>query len=235
MKKLMSRSMLAAALLAASAGASAQSPKADTSVWQDDFGTATCRVQASGRNDYFVLEPGWQLAYEDGSTRMEIKVLDETKTVAGHTVRVVEEREWAKGQLQEVARNYYGICETTKDILHFGEDVEVFKNGKPAGTTGTWLAGEKGNKPGMLIPGTPKQGMKYYEEIAPGVTLNRGEIVSVNETCKLPAGISANCIKVKVTSGLDAKKLEYKYYASAIGMVRVDNMRLVRHGFVKTN
>jgi hypothetical protein len=239
----MKRSIWVAAMLLAAAatgptraaqgGASTNAAQSGEGMWQNDFGVATCDVKASGRNDYFVLEPGWQLVYQEGTTRMEITVLNETRTVAGHTVRVVEEREWSKGQLQEVARNYYGFCAQTRDVLHFGEDVEVFKNGKSTGTAGTWLAGVKDNKPGLLMPGTPKLNMKYYEEIAPGVTLNRGEIVSMNETCRTPAGTFANCLKVKVTSGMDRKKLEYKYFAPSIGMVQVDNMRLVRHGAAK--
>ena len=220
------------ALLAMVSSAAQAADKTPTSGWQDDFGLATCTLATKGRNEYFVLDPGHQLVLEGVGVRMQITVLNETKLINGVQTRVVEEREWAKGALQEVSRNYYAFCEQTKDILHFGEDVEVYENGKFVRNEGTWLAGSNGNRPGLVIPGSPKPGMKYYQEIAPGVTLNRGEVVSLTETCKTAAGTFVKCMKIKGTSGLDAKKLEYKYYAPKIGLVRDQILRLVKHGSV---
>ncbi len=229
-------SLFVGAALFATAGTAAHAKDNPSAAgWQDDFGVGTCRMLTSGRNDYFVLEPGHQLVFEHGHTRMQITVLDETKVVNGVTTRVVEEREWEKGQLQELSRNYYAICDQTKDVLHFGEDVEVLKDGKLVKDAGTWLAGSNGNRPGLVVAGSPKLNMKYYQEIAPGVTLNRGEVVSLSETCKTAAGTFTNCMKVKGTSGMDAKKLEYKYYAPTIGLVQDENLRLVKYGFVKPN
>jgi hypothetical protein len=202
--------------------------------WQADFGVAGCKLATSGRNPYFVLEPGYQWVLEGGGVRMQITVLNQTKDVAGVTTRVVEEREWDKGQLMEVSRNYYALCEQSGDLLHYGEDVEVYKDGKLLKNEGTWLAGSNGNRPGLVLPGKPRLGMRYYQEIAPGVTLNRGEVVSLTESCKTPAGTFKQCMKIKGTSGLDSNKLEYKFYAPQIGLVRDANLRLVQHGPAKT-
>jgi hypothetical protein len=237
-KPLFTLTAAAAALLLLCTAGPAQAKDAPAapaaSAWQEDFGTGSCKLASSGHNDYFVLEPGHQLVLENGKTRLQITVLDETKVIDGVTTRVVEEREWDKGQLQELSRNYYAICEATKDVLHFGEDVEVYKDGKFLKTEGTWIAGSHGNRPGLVVAGSPKLNMRYYQEIAPGVTMNRGEIVSLTETCKTAAGTFKNCMKVKGTSGMDSKKLEYKYYAPKIGLVQDDNLRLVKYGTVKT-
>ena len=55
----------------------------------------------SGRNDYFILEPGFQLVLEDSTgflgmtdEKLVITVLDETKEIDGILTHVVEEREW---------------------------------------------------------------------------------------------------------------------------------------------
>ena len=225
---------LAAALLLAQAVPVVAKDKPAASVWQEEFGVASCALATSGRNDYFVLEPGHQLVLEGGGIKLQITVLDETKVINGVTTRVVEEREWNKGQLHELSRNYYAFCPQTRDVLHFGEDVEVFKDGKLVKDAGTWLAGSNGNRPGLVIPGTPRPGMRYYQEIAPGITLNRGEVVSLTETCKTAAGTFSKCMKIRGTSGLDAKKLEYRYYAPQIGLVRDENLRLVKHGPAKS-
>lgn len=221
------RHLLAAWAMLAASAASAQ--------WQQDFDLSRCTLQTTGRNDYFILEPGYQLVLEGGDTRVQITVLDETKTVAGVVTRVVEEREWKGGKLYEVARNYFAICAQTRDVFYFGEDVDFYKNDKVTHHEGSWLAGEKGNRHGLIMPGTPKVGMKYYQEIAPGIAMDRAEIVSLEETCSTPAGTFPRCMKVKEGSALLLKafETEYKYHAPGIGLVRDEDLRLVRHGFVK--
>jgi hypothetical protein len=146
--------------------------------------------------------------------------------------RVVEEREWKNGALYEVAKNYFALCEQTKDVYYFGEDVDYYKNGKVVKHDGTWHAGGK-NKPGLIMPGTPKLKMKYYQEIAPGIAMDRAEIVSLTENCKTPAGTFSKCMKVKETSALDLLASEYKYYAPGIGLIRDADLQLIKHGFVK--
>ncbi|MES2562078.1 MAG: hypothetical protein V4637_05050, partial [Pseudomonadota bacterium] len=83
------------------------------SAWQEEFNVSKCTLQNVGRNDYFVLEPGFQLLLEGGDTKLRITVLNETKMVNGVNTRVVEEREWKNGKLYEVSRNYFAICGDT--------------------------------------------------------------------------------------------------------------------------
>jgi hypothetical protein len=217
-----------AAILALSTGCG----EGNAQGWQQEFEIAKCNLLTTGRSQYFILEPGYQLVLEGGDTRVQITVLDETKVIDGVTTRVVEEREWKKGKLYEVAKNYFAICEQTKDVFYFGEDVDFYENDKVVKHDGSWLAG-KGNKPGMMMPGTPKVGMKYYQEIAPGVAMDRAEIQSLSETCETPAGKFPQCMKVKETSALKVWESEYKYHAPGIGLVRDEDVRLIKHGFAK--
>jgi hypothetical protein len=201
--------------------------------WQQEFDIKSCNLLTTGRNPYFILEPGFQLVLEGGGTRLEVLVLDETKVVDGVTTRIVEEREWQRGKLYEISRNYFAICEATKDVFYFGEDVDFYKDGKVVGHDGAWLAGKDGNKAGLIMPGAPKVGMKYYQEIAPGVAMDRAEIVSLTETCKTPAGTFTNCLKVKESTALDPSEQEYKFYAPGIGLLRDQDLRLIKYGFVQ--
>lgn len=220
-----------AAILASSTACS--QGKGTNSSWQQEFGISNCKLLTTGRNEYFVLEPGFQLVLEGGDTKLQITVLDETKTVDGVVTRVVEEKEWKDGKLYEIARNYFALCEQTKDVFYFGEDVDFYENGKVVKHDGSWLAGMNGNKPGLMMPGTPKVKMKYYQELAPGVAMDRAEIVSLKETCKTPAGTFASCMKVKEGSAIDLLAKEYKYYAPGIGLVRDEDVRLIKYGFIK--
>lgn len=207
----------------------------DDSSWQKEFGIASCNLLTTGRNPYFVLEPGHQLILEEDDEKVQITVLDETRMVDGVVTRVVEEREWKDGELYEVARNYFAICEATKDVFYFGEDVDYYEDGKVVKHEGAWLAGKDGNKPGLIMPGTPKVGMKYYQEIAPDVAMDRAEIVSLDETCKTPAGTFANCMKVKEGTALEFWSFlwpEYKMHAPGIGLVQDEDLVLTKYGRV---
>lgn len=226
------QSILAAVAILTCATAYAQA-KGTNSPWQEEFGIKNCNLLTTGRNQYFVLEPGFQLVLESDDTKLQITVLDETKTVDGVVTRVVEEREWKKGKLYEVAKNYFALCEQTKDVFYFGEDVDFYEKGKVVKHDGTWHAGVNGNRAGLAMAGTPKPKMKYYQEMAPGVAMDRAEIVSLNETCKTPAGTFSKCLKVKEGSAIDLLAKEYKYYAPDIGLVRDEDLRLTKYGFVK--
>ncbi len=225
------RTILAAVAILAFSTAWGQS-KGKKSDWQDEFAISSCNMATTGRNPYFVLEPGFQLVLEGGDTKLQITVLSETKMVDGVNTRVVEEKEWKDGKLHEIARNYFAICPQTKDVFYFGEDVEFYENGKVVKREGSWLAGTNGNKAGLIMPGTPKLNMKYYQELAPGVAMDRAEIESLTETCKTPAGTFSGCMKVKETSGIELLAKEYKYHAPGIGLVRDEDVRLVKHGFI---
>ena len=62
-------------------------------------------------NPYFPLDVGRQLILtgeEDGeAVVLQVTVLDRTRTIAGVTTRVVEEREFHDGELAEVSWNYH--------------------------------------------------------------------------------------------------------------------------------
>src|ERR1044071_320028 len=226
------RFFLAVAALGAFALAGAQQKApAPSSDWQKEFNLASRTLVTKGRNEYFVLEPGFRLELQGGGEKLHITVLAETKKVDGVETRVVEEREWKNGELYEVSRNYFAIDEQTKDVFYFGEEVAFYEKGTVTKNDGSWLAGDQGNKAGLMMPGAPKPRMRYYQEQAPGVAMDRAEIVSLTETCKTPAGTFQRCLKVKETSALN-RESEYKYYAPGIGLVRDEDLRLVKFGFI---
>ncbi|MGZ9136277.1 MAG: hypothetical protein ACXW4K_02320 [Candidatus Deferrimicrobiaceae bacterium] len=225
-------SILAAAAILAFSTGDAQGMGTKSS-WQEEFGISKCNLLTTGRNAYFVLEPGFQLVLEGDDTRLQITVLEETKTVDGVITRVVEEREWKDGKLYEVAKNYFAMCEQTKDVFYFGEDVDYYEDGKVVKHEGSWLAGTKGSRAGLIMPGTPKVQMKYYQEIAPGVAMDRAEILSLDETCETPAGTFSGCMKVQEGSAIELFAKEYKYHAPGIGLVRDEDLRLIKYGFIK--
>jgi hypothetical protein len=222
---------MAAALATACGVSSEEDPFADPS-WRHQFGISECPLAPTGRNRYFILEPGFQLVLDGGSERLAITALDETKKVAGVTTRVVEEREWRDGELIEVSRNFFAICPTTKDVFYFGEEVDDIKDGQVVAHAGAWLAGEKGARAGLIMPGNPRVGMRYYQEIAPGVALDRAEIVSLDETLETPAGVFFSSLKTQEGTALNTNEKEFKTYAPGIGLIQDEGLLLTEYGFV---
>ncbi len=204
-----------------------------TSGWQQDFNISERTFVSTGRNSFFILEPGFQLVYESQNEKLVITVLKDTLEVDGIMTRIVEEREWSYNQLIEVSRNFFAICKETKDVFYFGEEVDDYRNGKIIGHGGAWQADKSNNKPGLIMSGAPKVGMKYYQEIAPGIAMDRAEILSLNEKIKTPAGTFSYCLMTLEGSALKVWEKEFKIYANGIGLLKDGNMLLVKYGFTK--
>ena len=205
--------------------------------WMQSFPVETTGLVSQGENPYFILKPGYQLNYQDkGAVKpgtLVITVLDETRNIGGVETRIVEERETAKGELIEVSRNYFAIHPGTGDVYYFGEDVDMYKNGKVVNHEGSWLHGANGAHFGLMMPGKPALGMRFYNELAKGVAMDRAEIVSLTDTLKTPAGTFDKCLKAKETTPLEKLAREYKIYAPGVGLVKDGDMELVSHAFVR--
>jgi len=195
--------------------------------WVTDFHVDKADFASTGHNDYFSLEPGRVLTLEHGTERLVITVLTATKVIDGVETRLVEERETNKGQLVEVSRNYFAINKRTSDVYYFGEDVDMYKNGKITDHEGSWLAGVSGAKFGLAMPAQPKLHYRYHQEVAPKVAMDRAEIVSLTATVTGGAGPWKNCLKIEETTPLEPLVKEYKYYASGIGLVQDGDLKLV--------
>jgi hypothetical protein len=210
--------------------AASSTQQAAVDPWVSTFDVDRRDLASTGRNPYFILEPGYQLVLERAPERLVITVLDETKTVDGVETRVVEERETERDRIVEVSRNYFVINRRTSDVFYFGEDVDVYKNGVVAGHEGAWLAGVGGARYGLMMPGSPRVGARYYQELAPRVAMDRARIVSVTASVRTPLGTMTDCLQIEETTPLEPGARETKAYARGIGLIQDAALRLVRHG-----
>ncbi|HWQ15322.1 MAG TPA: hypothetical protein VNL77_21155 [Roseiflexaceae bacterium] len=200
--------------------------------WQEEFHITERQLAPTGESTYFILKPGFQTILESQNERLIVTVLDETREIHGITTRIVEEKEEKRGQLYEISRNFYAIDQRTGDVFYFGEEVDFYENGAIVGHSGAWIAYDNGNLPGMIMPGTPTAGMRYYQELAPGVAMDRATVVSVSERCSTPAGEFTNCLVVEESSKLSPAQREYKRYAPGIGLIQDQSMRLVSYRYL---
>ncbi len=208
--------------------ASAQAP-AGTS-WVDVFDVDKRDFVSVGANDYFRLEPGYVLTLEKGQVRLVITVLDETRTVDGVETRIVEERESKNGRLVEVSRNYFAFNTADRGVYYFGEEVDIYKSGRIVDHEGAWESGKKGARFGLMVPGRPAVGQRFYQEVAPGVAMDRAEVAALDASIKTPAGEFTGCLKFVETTPLEPFAREAKIYAPGVGLVKDGSLLLVEHG-----
>jgi hypothetical protein len=205
----------------------------------DSFRLEDCTFSNSGRNAYFSLNPGDRLVFEgedDGETlELQITVLRDRQPISfqadGDTLsvstRVVEEREWVDGELVEVSRNFFARCDETDDVFYFGEDVDIYEEGEIVSHDGAWRAGRNGALPGLIMPGRFLLGARYYQEIAPGVALDRAENVAMGLTLETEAGTLEECIQVVETSPLEPGSESTKIYCPGVGLAQDSDAVLV--------
>lgn len=197
----------------------------------DSFMLDKCAFNATGRNPYFILEPGYQLILEGTEkkelVRLEITVLDETKTVNGVEIRVVEEAEYRDSQLVELSRNYFAICTQTNSVFYFGEDVDIYEDGVVVSHAGAWQAGIDGARAGVIMPGTILLGARYFQEVAPNVAMDRAEILSISEVLETPAGIFEDVLVTEETTPLEPNAKEFKLHAPGVGLIQDGSLKLV--------
>ena len=203
--------------------------------YTSSFRTENCTFSATGSNPYFILEPNYRqvlVANESGTeVELTITVLNETREVNGTETRVVEERETENGELVEVSRNFFAICEETNSVFYFGEEVDDYENGAIVGHEGAWLAGEGDNKAGMFMPGTVLLGARYYQEIAPDIAVDRAEIIEIDGELVVPAGSFDDVLVVAESNPLEPGVEELNYYAAGVGVLQDEDEKLVEYGF----
>ena len=148
-----------------------------------------------------------------------ITVLDATVTVDGVETRVIREVETHDGELVEISRNFFAICQETGNVFYFGEEVDIYEGGVVVSHEGSWRAGQNGARPGVIMPGSPMLGARYFQEIAPGVAMDRAEVLQLNAVVGSPFGVFQRCLKTIETTPLEPDAKEFKFYAPGVGLV----------------
>jgi hypothetical protein len=213
----------------------------------DQFALESCSALAThtgagpgggARNRYFPLEVNRVLELSNAACveagecdeleEVRVTILDETEVVDGVTTRVLEERESVNGELAEVSRNFVVECVGTEDVYYFGEDV-VDGDGLPLG--GAWRAGEGDARPGIIFPGGAfLLGARYFQEVAPGVALDRAEHKAMGLEFDENGFHFEDCVLIEDTNGLSdpaGKSPDAKIYCPGVGIVMDEELSLV--------
>jgi hypothetical protein len=204
----------------------------------DDFPLEKCHFVPYGGSDYFSLNPGRKTYFNnrecvaagdcDEREELTITVTNDLKKILFNVdgerrvvwARVIVENEKANGELVEISRNYFATCLPARDVYYFGEDVDIYEDGKVVSHDGAWLAGRFGAEPGIIMPDSGfLLGQRYYQELARGVALDRAEHVATDLDIDLHAGNFEDCIKTVETTPLEPGAQSIKFYCPDVGLV----------------
>jgi hypothetical protein len=210
----------------------------DEPEFTDDFPVEECTFTPFGGNQFFSLMPGRRTYFDNSACVAEgeceeredlvVTVTRELKKVwiedDGERrpiwTRVIVEHEREDGQLKEISRNYFAMCVPSRDVYYFGEDVDIYAGGKVVSHEGAWLAGRHGAEPGIIMPDSAFiLGQRYYQELAPGVALDRAEHVDADLEIDLQAGNFDDCVEVSETTPLEPGSDSTKVYCPGVGLV----------------
>ena len=172
-------------------------------------------------NPWFPLQPGTTYVYtgsESGKpSRDVLTVTNRTITIAGVKCRVVRDLVYVEGRLTEPTNDYYAQ-DSAGNVWYFGEDTaELDRNGHVTTREGTWRAGVRGAKPGILMPAQPVLGKAYRQEFFKGHAEDFARAISVFHTVSGPQG--SNGLLTEEWSPLEPGILDHKMYVRGIGNV----------------
>jgi hypothetical protein len=175
-------------------------------------------------NKYFPLILGITFVYdgisEKGQEHNEMVVTSETKQILGVTCVVVEDTVMVDGQIIEQTLDWYAQ-DKNGNVWYFGEDSKEYKDGKVIDTGGSWEAGIKGAKPGIIMEVNPKIGDSYRQEYYKGEAEDMADILSLSESASVKYGSFADCLKTRDYTPLEPDIIENKYFAPGIGEVLI--------------
>jgi hypothetical protein len=173
-------------------------------------------------NPFAPFSPGARWAYEketdEGVERIEVEVLDETKTILGIAATVVRDREFLDGEIVEDTLDWLAQ-DSEGNVWYLGELSYEVQNGVIVGLEGSWEAGVDGAKPGLWMKAEPQVGDVYRQEFLLGEAEDYAEVLALGETHTVEAGTFSGCLRRRDATPLEPDNEEHKVYAPGVGLV----------------
>jgi hypothetical protein len=176
-------------------------------------------------NPYLPLLPGTTRIYEgeteDGLERIEVTVLNETKTVMGVTTTVVRDTVRLDGEIIEDTFDWFAQ-DKEGNVWYFGEQVDNYENGVLKDHAGSWEAGVDGALPGIVMHADPlaEIGEPYRQEYYPGEAEDMAKVLGLVESVTVPFSTFEDVLQTKDWTPLEPGIFEHKFYAEGIGVIK---------------
>jgi hypothetical protein len=208
--------VLIAVVVAAGCGSGGTTSSSTTTATRTDF-------TANVANPWFPLRPGSVYRYrgvKDGEPSKEVMtVTHRTKTIDGATCVVVSDLLYIRGKLEERTEDYY-TQDAKGNVWYFGEKTaELDEHGNVKNTSGSWMAGVDGAKPGIFMFVHPRPGDSARQEYLKGEAEDHFQVVAIGVTATVPFKAFRGAMLTKEWTPLEPDVIDHKFYARGIGTV----------------
>ncbi|HET6165858.1 MAG TPA: hypothetical protein VFE07_03455 [Marmoricola sp.] len=174
---------------------------------------------------YYPLPVGATWVYRgtssDGAEQVTVSVLPDTRVVDGVRATVVHDQSTLNGKLSEDTYDWFAQ-DDRGNVWYLGEATTAYDTDGSTSTEGSWEAGVHGASAGIVMPAKPRVGDRYQQEQQTGVAEDRGEILSLTASGKVPWGSFSDAVRTRDTTPLEPDDVEHKYYVKGVGDVLED-------------
>lgn len=174
-------------------------------------------------NPYFPLPPGRTLVYagvKDGKAAINVFAPSRrTRMVDGVRTRIVEDRLYLGGALEERTADYYAQ-DRCGNVWYFGEDTATLdERGRVVSTSGSFLAGVDGAQPGVFMQARPVLGRSFRQEWYRGEAEDVFAAIGLDARVTVPYGSFRHALWTRETTALEPDVVDNKYFVRGIGEV----------------
>jgi len=172
---------------------------------------------------YLPLIPGTVATYEGEVETIVVTVTSEKRTILGVPCTVVHDVAMIDGEVIEDTYDWYAQ-DRYGNVWYFGEDTKELENGRVVSTEGSWEAGVRGAKPGIVMQANPVPGVPYQQEYFACHAEDRAEVTAIGVSETVPYGSFAGCVRTHDYTPLEPDQNEQKTYCEGIGLVSEDDL-----------
>jgi hypothetical protein len=175
-------------------------------------------------NPWYPLRPGTVMRYrgvKDGrKTTDVVTVTRRTKLITGAPCVVVRDRVFVAGKLAEDTTDWFSQ-DRNGTVWYFGERTrELDRHGRTISTEGSWQAGVKGARQGVIMPAHPQVGDSFAQEHFAGHAEDHFKVLSRHASVRVPYGTyKGRALLTKEWTPLEPGVIDHKYYVRGIGEV----------------
>ena len=189
-------------------------------------------------NPWFPLRPGRTYVYagtKDGKVALDVVVPSaRTKEIDGVRTRVVEDRLFLDGTLEERTSDYYAQ-DACGNVWYFGEDTaELDEHGNVVDTSGSFHAGVDGAQPGVFMQSHPQLHREFRQEWYAGQAEDTFSVIDFSTPVTVPFGRFEHGLRTREATVLEPGVIDNKVYVRGIGEVveksvkgAIEELRLV--------
>jgi hypothetical protein len=180
-------------------------------------------------NPWFPLRPGTRYTYRgvEGPTHTRDVMIAtyRTKTIDGVVCRVVFDRVWRNGRLEETTRDFYAQTRSGT-VWYFGERTATLdRHGHVKSREGSFMSGVAGAQAGIFMTPHPRKGPSYYQEYYRGHAQDIFTVLRGGARVAVPLFGSHHALLTKETTPLEPGVVDNKYYLRDVGSVREQTVK----------